>query len=288
MDIDQVVSSLHEIVGDAIVVQRVEGTSSEPNICWVSPSFCELSGYPSDDLIGKPFSHLGDADPYTLEELNDAFLMAKACELELEATRQDGARFWCELRLRPVFDSDGALTAWVSTHRDISERKAREEHDGMALSERVFFEEQLMLAKANSEAAQRRLMDAIQAIPDAFVIYDEQDRLVVCNDQYKKAYVEIAHVIEPGVQFEEVLRAGLAVGQYKDALGREEEWLAERLESHNNPTEPEEQELTGERFLRVHEKRTESGDTVGCRVDISALKRSQRELEQNAIALEKA
>ncbi|MEO1551551.1 MAG: PAS domain-containing protein, partial [Pseudomonadota bacterium] len=230
MDIDQVISSVHEVISDAIVIAQAGDKVSGPIVRWSSPAFTTLTGYEGGDVVGAPLPHLDCADPYALEELNDAYLLGQGCEVELEAAKKNGQRFWCELRLYPLRDAAGALTGWLSLHRDISERKEREEHEGMALSERVFFEEQLMLAKANSEAAQRRLMDAIQAMPDAFVIYDPDDRLVVCNDQYRKVYHEIADMIVPGVKFEDVLRAGLEIGQYKDAIGREEEWLQERLE----------------------------------------------------------
>lgn len=68
------------------------------------------------------------------------------------------------------------------------------------------------------------------------------------------------------------MRYGLKKGQYEAALGREEEWLAERLRLHTSYGTPTEQELNDGRWLRVVERLTPSGNTVGFRVDITSLK----------------
>src|SRR3546814_4221880 len=77
-------------------------------------------------------------------------------------------------------------------------------------------------------------MDAIETMSEGFVLLDAADRLVLCNSRYKELYRESAHAFVPGAQFEDMLRAGLAHGQFPDAIGREEEWLAERLAAHRS------------------------------------------------------
>jgi len=90
--------------------------------------------------------------------------------------------------------------------------------------------------------------------------------------RYVQLYAESGDKIVKGMKFEETLRAGLARGQYPDAVGREEEWLADRLARHAEPRCAHEQQLLGDRWLRIEERRTADGGSVGIRIDITDLK----------------
>ncbi|WP_102223957.1 hybrid sensor histidine kinase/response regulator [Acidimangrovimonas sediminis] len=129
---------------------------------------------------------------------------------------------------------------------------------------------------------------ALEAIPDGFVLYDRQDRMVACNQRYREIYSETAPAIVPGARFEEILRYGLARGQYRDAEGREEAWLAERLASHRAGNSLIEQQLGDGRWLRVLEQETPDGGRVGLRVDITEMKQQQAALEEARLAAEAA
>nr|WP_254813741.1 response regulator [Rhodovulum sp. ES.010] len=133
-----------------------------------------------------------------------------------------------------------------------------------------------------------RMWAAVEAIPDGFVLYDHEDRLVMCNDRYREFYTESADVMEPGTRFEDILRHGLERGQYPDAVGREEEWLNDRMTRHHRPKGMVEQQLTDGRWLRILEQRTPDGGLVGLRVDITEQKRQQEALERSRVAAEAA
>jgi diguanylate cyclase (GGDEF)-like protein len=133
-----------------------------------------------------------------------------------------------------------------------------------------------------ADAAERRFHDAMESLPNGFVLYDKDDRLVYCNSRYREVYANSAEYIVPGASFEEIIRKGVEKGQYPDAIGNEEPWIAERIYNHQNPGEPIEQQLPGDRWLRIQERRTSQGDLVGFRFDITELKRQERELARLA------
>ena len=133
-----------------------------------------------------------------------------------------------------------------------------------------------------ADAAESRMLDAMECLPDGFVLYDKDDRLVYCNQRYREIYAESTAYIVPGATFEQIIRKGVENGQYADAAGKEEAWIAERLENHRNPGEPIEQHLPGDTWLRVQERRTSEGGLVGFRFDITRLKRQERELARLA------
>lgn len=125
----------------------------------------------------------------------------------------------------------------------------------------------------------QQLSDAIEAIDDGFALYDADDRLQLCNSKYKSYYSLSPDLQEPGKTFAEIIWNGVLAGQYKDAIGREEDWFAERMEAHRNPQGTVEQHLDDGRWLKVSEARLDDGSTVGFRVDITSLKKAQHEAE---------
>ncbi len=137
----------------------------------------------------------------------------------------------------------------------------------------------------NLENERARMWNAIESLPEAFVLYDSADRLVICNSRYKQVYAASVESILPGATFESILRFGIENGQYPDAKGREDEWLEERMEMHRNPSGPIEQHLPGNQYLQIHEVKTDLGETVGFRVDVSELRHQQQALEQQTVTL---
>ncbi|WP_420408848.1 diguanylate cyclase [Hoeflea sp.] len=133
-----------------------------------------------------------------------------------------------------------------------------------------------------ADAAESRFADAIESLPNGFALYDKQDRLVHCNERYRQVYSHSARFIVPGATFEEILRYAVSKGQFPEAAGKEEAWIAKRLEQHRNPGEPIEQRLPGDQWLRVQERRTSEGGIVGFRFDITKLKHQERELARLA------
>ncbi|TMK52083.1 MAG: EAL domain-containing protein [Alphaproteobacteria bacterium] len=157
---------------------------------------------------------------------------------------------------------------WVATHEDITGRYRAEK----ALTEAKSNAERAEMA---ARAAHATLVDALDVVPEGLVILDSDDRFVLWNRRYAEAYAESCDVIAPGVSFEESLRAGLARGQYPEAIGCEEQWLRERLARHAQPQSTHEQQLPGDRWIRIEERRTAEGGSIGIRVDITDLKRRE-------------
>jgi diguanylate cyclase (GGDEF)-like protein len=126
-----------------------------------------------------------------------------------------------------------------------------------------------------ARAAHAYLTAALDVVPEGLAIFDKDDRLVLWNRQYPKLYASNAAAIVQGARFDDILRAGLRHRQYADAVGREEEWLSERMARHALPQSSHEQQLPGDRWTRIEERRTADGGSIGIRVDITDLKRSE-------------
>lgn len=135
------------------------------------------------------------------------------------------------------------------------------------------------IAEAEARNARESLTAAIEALQDGFVLFDAEDRLVLCNDRYRETYPELAGILGIGVTFEEILREGLAQGMVVDAVGREDAWLEDRLRRHRECEGVIEQHLSHGRVLRIYESRTPEGGFVGLRVDVTELHQARAKAE---------
>ena len=139
------------------------------------------------------------------------------------------------------------------------------------------------------EAAVRRerkqiedqLQAAIESVSEGFVLYDSDDRLVICNDAYRGMNHQMSDLIVPGMTFENLVRGGAERGQYAEAKGRIEEFVRDRVARHQACDGPFEQQLGDGHWMLVDERRTRDGGTVVIRTDITALKTAERTLQEN-------
>ena len=143
---------------------------------------------------------------------------------------------------------------WVVTHEDITERRRVSEE---------------------AHQAHARLRDAIDILPNGLVFLDADGRYILWNQQYTDIYKRSADLFKPGARLQDTLRIGVARGDYPEAAGREEEWIAERLAKLRNPRGRHEQTLADGRCILIEERRTSDGGIIGLRVDITEMK--QRE-----------
>ena len=142
---------------------------------------------------------------------------------------------------------------FVTTYTDISARRA---------------------AQAEVQRSAQLLRTAIDAIDEAFVLFDADDRLVFCNDKYLQTYAALAEVIKPGNSFEQIIRHGAERGLYPAANQGVEEWVAQRMAAHRAANSSLIQRQADGRSMRIVERRLADGHTVGFRIDISELVRA--------------
>jgi diguanylate cyclase (GGDEF)-like protein/PAS domain S-box-containing protein len=130
-------------------------------------------------------------------------------------------------------------------------------------------------AKVAIEAAERahaRLRDAIDILPQGVVFLDAENRYILWNQQYADIYKRSADLFVEGARLQDTLRIGVARGDYPEALGHEEKWMAERLAKLANPSGRHEQTLSDGRCILIEERRTSDGGSIGLRVDITEMK----------------
>jgi len=97
-------------------------------IVFVNRAFTEASGYRASEVLGKtPSITIGEGtDRKVLARLEDALRDGRPVREDLLKYAKDGAPYWVELQILPMFDEAGQHSHWISIQRDISERKRME------------------------------------------------------------------------------------------------------------------------------------------------------------------
>jgi len=170
---------------------------------------------------------------------------------------------WVSITGKAILSEDGKFTGYRGVARDITMR-------------------------VRAESTARLLKDSVETISEGFAIYDANDHLVICNSKYLDIYQLSSESITPGTPFEDILRLGIENGQYPSALGRENEWVEERIYHHRNPSGPIEQSLPNGHWLRISEHKMPDGYIAGIRTDITELKNSERVMKTAKEEAEKA
>src|SRR5229473_2463556 len=130
-------------------------------------------------------------------------------------------------------------------------------------------------AIAEARKSHERLVEAIDILPQGIVFLDADGRYILWNKKYAEIYSRSSDLFKPGARLQDTIRVGVERGDYPEAVGREEEWIAERLARLYQPGERHEQILSDGRCILIEERLTEDGGIIGLRVDITELK--QRE-----------
>ena len=190
--------------GDAIYWIGVDGKFEYAN-----QSAKELLGFEWEEL-GK--IHIWDLDhsvnPDRWSIIWDRLQSTERQLFETTLSSKSRGEVQVEVTTVPVVYGDRHLVCSYS--RDITERKQTEKIKG-------------------------QLSQAVETVPVGIALFDAEDQLVFCNKSYRKQMHVMADILQPGITFEKMIRTMVERQPVKDALGREEKFIQERVKQHRNP-----------------------------------------------------
>jgi two-component system cell cycle sensor histidine kinase/response regulator CckA len=153
---------------------------------------------------------------------------------------------------------------------------------------RMSTEAELRAAKNRAEQAETLLQDAVDSMSEGFVIYDQEDRFVMCNETYRQIYVDRADRLVPGMPCEDVphkapaVEPGAGVGDPPGAL------LAQQMGIDQDVSGAVEQQRDDGSWLLATDRRMKNGSVAGLRINISALKHAEVALHESEARLDRA
>ncbi|HJQ59898.1 MAG TPA: PAS domain S-box protein [Vineibacter sp.] len=133
---------------------------------------------------------------------------------------------------------------------------------------------------ADQQSAQRwmerRLKEIVDALPEAVIVYDSDDRLVLCNAKFRDMISRNGGVVRYGAKFEDQIRRSVELGVYAD-IADPETWIARQKEGLRASGPPQTFRLVTGSWMQFANQVLSDGSVVGIRTDVTSYK--QRELD---------
>jgi two-component system cell cycle sensor histidine kinase PleC len=229
---------------------------SRGKVFWAESMFEMLGLHNPTGLIGFgdmcKLVHPADVD---LAGLAERLLSGRQHTVDqaLRLKSADGQWLWFRVRAEVVERADTGQRHLIGIASDITEQRIMAER---------------------TATADLRLRDAIETISEAFVLWDAENRLVMCNSKYQQLHHLGDDAVQPGLPYAEVMAAArqhvvhspVAVdpGDGSGASGRTYE-----------------AQIEGGRWLQINERRTKDGGFVSVGTDITQLKRHEERLTES-------
>ena len=112
---------------DAVII-----SAPDRKALWVNPAFTSQTGYGIEDIAGQEQGsvlHGRDTDPDTGRQIEAACRQRHEIRVDILNYTKSGRAFWVDLKVTPVYDANGRHTHFISTMRDITERKMLEDQN---------------------------------------------------------------------------------------------------------------------------------------------------------------
>jgi two-component system cell cycle sensor histidine kinase PleC len=167
----------------------------------------------------------------------------------------NGHWIWLRVRCELSHDASDAGTHLIGIAVDITEQKS--------------------LAEKTIEA-DLRLRDAIETIPEAFVLWDASNRMVLCNSHFQRLHKLPDSAVIPGTSYETVIE----VGSMPHVRTRLQETQARAPGARTF-----EAQLDDGSWLHISERRTKDGGYVSVGTDITRIKEHEQKLVENDLRL---
>lgn len=176
-------------------------------IIYVNPAFTRITGYTSDEVMGKNcrFLQRDDNDQASLGVLRDALSRRQECNVVVRNFRKDETPFWNDLFIAPVTDSQGEVTHFIGVQNDISAQRQIEHTLAFNASHDVLTNlpnRSLLIDRIEQAATVARRFERTMAI-----LYIDLDDFKPINDALGH-YLGDRILIETGKRLQNLIRPG--------------------------------------------------------------------------------
>lgn len=123
---------------DSIVITEANSNEGKiPNIIYVNPAFSSMSGYTSEEIVGKSLNIFNgeNSDANELQKLLNAIKHKEECLLETISYKKSKEEYWVRLSMIPIYNIENELSHWISIQRDISVDKKQEKEKEQLIRE---------------------------------------------------------------------------------------------------------------------------------------------------------
>ncbi len=116
------VKKFNKIIDQNVIIATIDNLGI---ITQVSKSFCDISGYSKEELLGKSYNILINQNMhrYLDKEIQSSFLSANKWQGEINHIRKDSSSYWIKAIVEVELDSSGNIVSYTLIGEDITDKK---------------------------------------------------------------------------------------------------------------------------------------------------------------------
>lgn len=255
----------------AVAVAVRSGPGGEPLLIYGNKAFGLLTGCRPSPEHRRRLAELLQIDRDAAEEqrVRDHLAAGKAVSETLWLRGGEAGAVLCEWT--PLAQSFAGERCWslALTRPEVVEREA--------------VERLLLRSAREAEHSRTLLLEAIESMTDGLVWFDNDGRLVLCNQKYRDLYPKLADDLKVGASYLDLMKLAFDRDQFT-VLATDEQAIRERPASDPFPKRQTFRTKTSEgRWIEAHNNPLPSGGFLGIRFDVTdqvAAEEALKESEQ--------
>lgn len=237
-------------------------TDVDHRFTYMSDLVVDAVDIPMSGQIGRTRTELSDDDlsaPHWIEHIEDLRAQRPFKNFQYTRRHSNGDIRHISTSGQPMFDDDGVFKGYIGVAADITERLEIEN---------------------KAKSAEANLYAAVNALDAMMSLWGPDDRLVMCNDRFRKLNARIMGKCLPGTLFEDHIRA-LVTDKLVPPTKDDEAWVQERLARRLNPSGSFEMIRDDGEAILINEARLPDGSMITMAVDITAQKDAEHALRKS-------
>jgi len=164
---------------------------------------------------------------------------------------QNGEVFFGALFATPKFDHNNEFTGYLGITTDVTDAVA---------------------ARQEARSIENLFSQSLMHLQAGISLWDHDNRLVLYNDFYRWTQEDLAHMLRPGLSYEELLNARSFTSRIGINDDEREEWVQSRLDAFNTGNAGR-QFRVGNRWIETHIYKIEDGSSIIFQMDVSEQKK---------------
>ncbi|MES2455877.1 MAG: PAS domain S-box protein [Bacteroidota bacterium] len=173
-----------------------------PRILYVNEAFTRMTGYTSEEVLGKSprFLQGPKTDQTELRRIGKCLRSWTPCETTVINYKKSGEEFWINFSLNPVADNTGKITHWISIDRDVTQQKNELLQRTLLSDVSQIFNERAELSVLLSKLLKRLVVFGEFELAEVWLVGADRNRINLAAKQLISAETHLFYPVDQPIK----------------------------------------------------------------------------------------